>query len=175
MVRLAAVEVDERFAEHRRKIALEQATVLDDLTPAQIAAGKAAYYQHLLEEDEDIRLAGFVDIDDVGRVIGAVPEDPLPSFDESGQTAEDWREDTRHQYARGKSDVFWDGEAAEVLSWDGIGLRLSPSSPSRPRLIRALQEATIEATESIQRRQQGDVVPTPESPQSPAHRLPCCP
>lgn len=164
LVRIAAVEVDERFAEHRRRIALEQAALLDDLTPGQIATAKAAYFRHLLEEDEDIRLAGFVDLDDEGGVIGLLPEDPLPSFDEHGQTAEDWRQGTRHQYARGKSDVFWDAEADEVLSWDGIGLRLSPSSPSRPRLTRALQEAVIEANDAIQRRQMGEVVPTPQGP-----------
>ncbi|MBV0893184.1 tyrosine-type recombinase/integrase [Paracoccus sp. Z118] len=172
LVRIAAVEVDERFAEHRRRTALERASVLDDLTYAQIAATKDAYYQHLLEEDEDIRLDGFVDLDDDGRVIGSLSEDPLPSFDEHGQAAEDWRQDTRHQYARGKSDVFWDGEVDEVLSWDGIGLRLSPSSPSRPRLIRALQEAVIEAIESIQRRQQGEVVPTPQGPSAPSATAP---
>lgn len=112
-VRIAAVEVDERFAEHRRRIALEQAAILDDLTPIQIATAKAAYYEHLLEEDEDIRLAGFVELDDDGRVIGPLPEDPLPTCDEHGQKAEGWGQDTRHQYARGKGDLFWEAEVDE--------------------------------------------------------------
>lgn len=168
LVRIAAVQVDERFAEHRRRIALDRAAILDDLTPAQIAAAKAAYYQHLLEEDEDIRLAGFVELDDDGRVIGPLPEDPLPTFDEHGQKAEGWGQDARYQYARGKSDVFWEAEVDEVLSWEGLGLRLSPSSPSRRRLIRALQEAVIEATEAVKGRQVGEVVPTPEGPSAPS-------
>nr|WP_112875292.1 site-specific integrase [Paracoccus endophyticus] len=172
LVRVAAVQVDERFAEHRRRIALERSAILDDLTPAQIAAAKTAYYQHLLEEDEEIRLAGFVELDDDGRVIGPLPEDPLPTFDEHGQKAEGWGQDARHQYARGQSDVFWEAEVDEVLSWDGLDLRLSPSSPSRRRLIRALQEAVIEATAAVQRRQQGDVIPTPEDPSAPSASAP---
>lgn len=55
LVRLAAVEVDERFAAHRRMIALERASLLDELTPDQIKAAKATHYRHLLELDDDIR------------------------------------------------------------------------------------------------------------------------
>ena len=44
-VRLAAVEVDARFDAHRRSIALERASVLDDLTPDQIGTAKAAYFR----------------------------------------------------------------------------------------------------------------------------------
>nr|WP_254444190.1 site-specific integrase [Ruegeria arenilitoris] len=50
------------------------------------------------------------------------------------------------------------------MSWEGIDLRLDPSSPSWPRLIRALQEASVEATEALRKRNRGDVVPTPEAP-----------
>lgn len=164
LVRIAAVQVDERFAEHRRKVALERADILDDLTPVQIRAAKDAYYRHLLEEDEDIRLDGFVELENDGKVIGDLPEDPAPTFDEHGEAVDEWAQGVRHQYARGKSDIFWEAEIDEVLGWDGVGLRLSPSSPARPRLIRALQEASVAATDAIKRRQQGDAAPTPEAP-----------
>lgn len=69
LVRLAAVEVDRRFDEHRRRISRERAEILDDLTPEQLAKAKAAYHRHLLEEDEDIRLDGFVELDEHGHVM----------------------------------------------------------------------------------------------------------
>jgi len=50
LVRLAAVEVGQRFEAHRRMIALERASLLDELTPDQLASAKAAYYRHLLDE-----------------------------------------------------------------------------------------------------------------------------
>lgn len=171
-VRLAAVEVDERFAEHRRKIALERAAILDDLTPEQIAAAKAAYHRHLLEEDEDIRLDGFVELDEDSQVMGDLPEAPMPTFEEHGEASEELAQSTRHQYARGKQDPFWNVEADEVLGWDGLGLRLSPSSLARPRLVRALQEAVLDAAGAVQRRQTGQVVPTPEAPSAPGAGAP---
>ena len=165
-VRVAAVEVDKRFAEHRRRIEFERSLTQQDLSAEQISDAKAAYYRHLLEEDEESRLEGFLDLDERGVVIGPLPETPRRTFEEHGESVSDWKDATRFQYARGKSDAFWNDEADEVLSWRDIGLRLSPSSASRPRLIRALQEAVIEAAESIGRRQQGDIVPTPVGPSS---------
>ena len=164
LVRLAAVEVDRRFEAHRRKIRGERIGVQDELTPDQVAAAKAAYYRYLLDEDEDIRLGGFVELDDDGRVIGELPEAPTPTFEEHGQAAEDLAASTRYEYARGKADDFWQGEADEVLGWQDVAVRLSPASPSRPRLIRALQEAVLDASEAIRSRQQGIVIPTPEVP-----------
>lgn len=81
LVRLAAVEVDSRLDEHCRKTALERSAVLDDRTPAQIAVAKAAYCCHSLEEDEDIRLGGFVDLDDAGKITGGLSDAPLPTFE----------------------------------------------------------------------------------------------
>ena len=89
LVRLAAVEVDRRFDEHRQRISRERAEILEDLTPAQLAMAKAAYHRHLLEEDEDIRPDGFVKLDEYGRVMGDLPEAPVPSFDEHGEAFEE--------------------------------------------------------------------------------------
>lgn len=171
-VRLAAVEVDLRFSEHRQRMAHERATLLEVLTPAQIVDAKAAYSRHLLDEDEETRIAGFVDLDEDGKVVGAFPELPLPTFEEHGEIAKEWQQSTRHQYARGRGDAFWMAEIDEVLSWEGLGLRLSPASPSRQHLIRALQEATIEATQAIAQRQAGEIIPTPGAPSVPSAEAP---
>ncbi|MDQ7775715.1 hypothetical protein [Paracoccus aminovorans] len=42
LVRLAAAEVDGRFAAHRRMIALERASLVDELTPDEIEAARAS-------------------------------------------------------------------------------------------------------------------------------------
>lgn len=56
-VRIAAVEVDKKFDEHRLKLARQQEPTLQELTPEQIATIKAVYLHHLLEEDAEVRLA----------------------------------------------------------------------------------------------------------------------
>ncbi|UWQ99038.1 site-specific integrase [Rhodobacteraceae bacterium S2214] len=163
-VRVAAVEVDQRFANHRRELAREQADVLDALTPDQINSVRDAYYRHLLEEDEEVRLDGFVELGDDGNVIGALPDEPLTSFAEHGEQIDNFDKDARHLSAQGKSDPFWDGEVDEVLSWSDINLKLAPASPDRKRLAQALQQAVVLASKDTKARQQGDVVLTPPAP-----------
>lgn len=161
-VRKAAVEVDERFDEHRRKIALEQASILDDLTPEQIATTKAAYFRQLLELDDDIRLMGFAD--ELAR------DDQRPDFDKHGVLLDGLLGLARREYARGSRSPEQDEEASALLS--ELGLRLSPSSPSRRALHRAMQEAAVEAADAMQRRHAGSVVPTPKAPSTPSHAAP---
>ena len=152
LVRLAAVEVDRRFEAHRRKIRGERIGVQDELTPDQVAAAKAAYYRYLLDEDEDIRLDGFVELDDEGRVIGELPEAPAPTFEEHGQAAEDLAASTRYEYARGKADDFWQGEADEVLGWQDVAVacdRVPPrSAVLTPRKARATGSPTAKSAAS---------------------------
>lgn len=50
LVRIAAVEVDQRFAEHRRRV---DRPAQHELTPEQLQHIHNAYYRHLLEEDEE--------------------------------------------------------------------------------------------------------------------------
>lgn len=166
-VRVAAVEVDKKFDEHRLRLARLQGPVLSDLTPEQISTIKATYLHHLLDEDEEIRLDSFEEIEerDGKRVLASEKQfDPRPTFEEREELIDDLDAFNRYNLARGKQDPFFRVEAEEVLSWDGIELRLAESSPSWPRLARALQEAHREATEVIKRRNLGDVVPTPPSP-----------
>lgn len=76
----------------------------------------------------------------------------------------------RRDYARGGRNPSADAEADAALA--GLGLRLSPSSPSRTRLVAALRAAAVEAAEAMQRRHQGAVVVTPQAPSAPSASAP---
>lgn len=167
-VKIAAVEVDQRFDAHRQALknatAFENGAETNDLTTSQLSKIKAAYLHHLMDEDGDIRVDGFEDIDDLGNLEDA----PRPTFEEYTEINAALAVETRHDYARGKADEFFAGEAEEVLGWEGIQLKLSPQSPSWKPLMRTLQEAHIEAAQSIEQRNLGDVVATPPMPSGPA-------
>lgn len=168
-VRIEAVKVDRKFDEHRLKLAQEQQDKLQELTLEQIATIKATYLHHLLDEDEEVRIDSFEEVEDRdGQSVLVSPHqfEPRLTFNEYDTLVEDMDEVTRFNLARGKSDPFYRSEAEEVLTWEGIDLRLDPASPSWPRLVRVLQEASVEASEAIRRRNKGDVVPTPEAPQT---------
>ena len=152
-VRIAAVEVDERFAEHRRR---EKAPVLDALSEDQLSHIYKTYYRYLLEEDEGVRTDGFSGYT------------AAKTFEAAQELNETLAAATRHSYARGELDDFHLGEAEEVLTWDGIDIKLSPTSPSWRQLARTLQEASLEAAEAIAARYQGKVIKTPsEAPEKP--------
>ncbi|SLN76017.1 Phage integrase family protein [Roseovarius gaetbuli] len=149
LVRIAAVEVDQRFADHRRRA--NRPTQLE-LTSEQLQLIHNVYHRHLLEEDEEIRTEGFAGYT------------AAKSFDDAKGLNDDLAEDTREKYARGEVDDFIWGEAEDVLTWDGIDIDLDPSSPSWNRLARTLQEAYLRAAEDIQKRYQGKIVGTPAEP-----------
>ncbi|WP_143128632.1 site-specific integrase [Rhodobacter sp. JA431] len=174
-VRIAAVEVDRKFDEHRLRLARQHGPVLSELTPLQLSTIKATYLHHLLDEDEEIRLDGFEEVEEQDGERALVSEkrfEPRPTFEEHEELIEDLDAINRYNLARGKQDPFFRAEAEDVLTWDGIGIRLAANSPSWPRLIRALQEAHREATDAIKRRNQGDTVPTPPNPSEGASASP---
>ncbi len=128
-VKLEAVRVDRLFDEHRLKLARERDEKLQELTPEQIATIKAFYLHHLLGEDEEVRIDGFEELEvHEGRSVLVSPQqfDPRQTFEEYEMLVEDMDEITRFNMARGKSDPFYRSEAEEVLSWEGIDLRLDP-------------------------------------------------
>jgi len=175
LVRIAAVEVDRRFDQHRRKLQ-QQATapVLDELTEFQIKQLGRLYFAHLLEEDEDVRLDGFDDIPE--ETVMVTPEmsserlDQLvterlerkKTFEERGFDSSWLEEETRKDYARGKVSDFFIDEAGDLLGWEGVELKLAPQSPSLRKLARELQAASIKAYEAKSQRNQGQVVETPD-------------
>lgn len=157
LVRRAAAEVDERFAAHRRQFAQRDTQPVAELTRVQLGRIEELYFAHLLEEDEEARLEGFYDADE------AKPLNSVLSFEEHVEAADDLAQDARHMMARGKSDVFYRSEAEEVLGWDGIAIKLAPTSPSWKLAIRAIQAATVRAQEAIAARNLGGIVPTRRS------------
>ncbi|MDW9527395.1 integrase [Sinorhizobium meliloti] len=147
-LRKASAEVDERFEEHRRQLAKEREPALPELTEQQIKFVGQIYYTHLLQEDEEVRESGFADRD----------------FDEDAETTEALEAVVRRDYARGMVDEFMVGEAEEVLTWDEVGLKLEPTSPSWPKLARELQAAWIKASAAKRQRNEGTPVETPAVP-----------
>lgn len=138
--------VAEMFEKHRKHQAKLTESPLEELSEAQLKIVGDVYFAHLLDEDEERRLTGF-EGDDFAEVA-----EWLAVLDA----------DNREEFARGQVTDFMREEAAEVLSWDGIDLRLADHSPSWPRLIRAIYAATIKAADVKKRRNVGDVVETPK-------------
>jgi integrase len=146
-LRKESAEVVELFEEHGRHIQRLSEPPLQELSPEQLKFLGDAYFVSLLDEDDDKRLSGFE-----GR-----------DFDEDAEDLELLTQVDQHEYARGQVSEFYKDEAEEVLSWEGIGLRLAPGSPSWPRLYRTLYEATIKARDAIRERNAGKIVVTPST------------
>ncbi len=146
-LRQESAVVSELFERERRKLAHLNTPPLDELSDAQIKLAADVYFAHLLEEDEEQRLSGFEGED----------------FDEASEWLEVLDEENRAEFARGKISSFMLDEAAEVLTWDGIDLRLADHSPSWIKLVRAIYAARIKADELKRRRNRGDVIETPKT------------
>ena len=149
LVRIAAAEVDKKFEEHRKRL---QSPVQQELTEAQLQLIHDTYYWHLLDEDEEMRLAGFAGYN------------AAKSFEEYKELHLCLTDETKGEYARGDSLGFHRGEAEEILGWEGIEIKLAPNSPSWNKLTRTLQEATLKAAEAIMKRYEGEVIETPPQP-----------
>ncbi|UWQ03975.1 site-specific integrase [Aliiroseovarius crassostreae] len=163
LVRVKAVEVDERFDEHRRWLAVKSGPVTSELTPEQIQAAVDAYYAHILDEDEQERLEGFHEI--AGDWAGeTLPDTPRRTFEEHEDDWAGFEAVVKSDYARGRLDDFFRDEAEDVLTWNGMEIKLDPNSGSWRLLVRALQEAAIKASKAVSERDKGEVVPTPAMP-----------
>ncbi|MFN3962757.1 MAG: DUF6538 domain-containing protein [Fimbriimonadaceae bacterium] len=136
------------FEEERRRQARLAEPPLEELSEAQIKIIGDAYFAHLLEEDEEVRLNGFEGED----------------FDEVADWLEALDSENRSEFARGQISPFMLEEAEDVLSWDGIDLRLAETSPSWPKLVRAIYAARIKADQAKRQRNAGDVVEAPKPP-----------
>ncbi|WP_150132723.1 hypothetical protein [Neorhizobium sp. SOG26] len=134
------------FEKERHRQARRNAPPLAELSEAQIKLAADMYFAHLLEEDEELRLSGFEG----------------ESFEEFAEWLDVLDEENRAEFARGMISEFFLEEAAEVLTWDTVDLRLVDDSPSWIRLVRAIYAARIKADEMIRRRNRGDVIETPK-------------
>lgn len=148
-LRRASVEVDERFEEHRRYLAKQREPYAQELSPEQLRHIEDVYYAHLLDEDDDLRLDGLDD----------------QEFDYYQELIQDMDDDNRQSLARGRPSVFARSEAEEVLTWGNVDVRLDPSSPSWPKLIRAILSASVRAATAKRLRNEGTPVETPVMPQ----------
>ncbi len=86
---------------------------------------------------------------------------PRRTFEEHDDDWAGFEAVVKSDYARGRLDDFFKGEAEDVLTWDGMEIRLDPKSGSWRLLVRALQEAAIRASKAVAERDKGEVVPTP--------------
>lgn len=143
------------FQQYREKLARDAQPPLDALTDDQIRLIGDVYFRHLLEEDEEWRIEGFDTDSDDGRE---------RAFDEYMADVEDIADINRRSLATGAQPEFIRDEAREVLTWEGVNLKLSEASPSWPKLINALLKATVKASEAKRQRNAGDVVETPPAP-----------
>ena len=165
LVRLAAVKVDGLFEEHRRHQRAMEGPKLDALTKEQLQRIRETYYHHLLDEDDDIRDQGFEPSGWDASKQGPPKLFRGQSFKEYSSLNKEMRQVTEDSLSKSEDEAeFFRGEAEEVLTWEGIGLRLKQNSKSWPRLIRTLQEAYLEASKGIKKRSKGKVVVTPDAP-----------
>lgn len=158
LVRVASVEVDKRFEEHRRMLAQQAQPARQELSDEEIKRIGEVYYAFRLEEDDHTREVGFFDED------GELPEFPIPSFEEYADQIDGLDSLTRSEYARGKTAFHYDDEALEVLSWTNVNIKLDPKSPSLKKVARAIQAADIKAATVIRERNKGEVIETPMVP-----------
>ncbi len=155
-VRIAAVQVDQRFDAHREMLVQSSKPPLEELSDEQIKRIGSIFYVYRLGEDEDIRNGGFHEAENPTAVPHAVTfenyEDATGSFDKG----------IRKQQARGKIDEFYYWQAEDILTWSNVNICLSKESPSWEKLARELQAADIKSAEVTKARNVGDIVETPK-------------
>lgn len=89
---------------------------------------------------------------------------PAPTFEEYEEQVAHALESVQYQFPRRASDVFYEGEVDEVLSWNGFDIKLVPNSPSRKKVVAAIQRGELRAYRDIALRNRGELVDTPEAP-----------
>ncbi len=147
-LRQESAEITDLFEVARRRQAKQLEPALEDFNEGQLKSIHDAYFVHLLEEDDETREGGFE-----GR-----------DFDEDAEWLEALDADNRHDFARGGISHFMLDEAAEVLTWSNVDLRLSETSASWVKVVREIYKARIKADEVRRQRNTGAVVETPKAP-----------
>ena len=159
-VRIAAVEVDEKFDAHRRSLKqqerLQSQPARKELSAEEIKKIGEVYFANLLEEDEATRHSGFYE--------GVMLELPAQTFEEHVEDTEVFIASDKYYLARGKVDPHYMDEAEDVLSWSNVNIRLDPQSPSMKAVARELQKASLRAGKAIRERNEGEIVETPTMP-----------
>lgn len=151
-LRKAAAEVDGRFERHRRELQQRSSPALDELTQEHVKLIEDAYYTHLLEEDEELRLDGMNE----------------KEFDERVEVGDDIDSVNRFELSRGVRSEFAMSEAKEVMTW--MPFDLAPGAESWGRVIRAILTASVKAADVRRKRDSGDPIETPATASVPGRQ-----
>ncbi|WP_394704517.1 DUF6538 domain-containing protein [uncultured Cohaesibacter sp.] len=157
LVRIAAVEVDQRFDEHRAKLALEAAPPTKELSDEQIKQFGDVAYHSWLYFDDWMRERGF------GQSAGRSEEDVARIFEDYRSGIDARMRMHKAHYARGQVRSI-DEEIALAFLKDLMGIKLDPSSPSLRKAVIENKKAVIRAQKAIAERAEGEVIETPPMP-----------
>lgn len=144
----------------------------DELDAEAIAHIIATARSELLEEDEEARF--YADEDRLfeklrGQLMDAAPSSVAnPDDDRAWNRRQEYLEHTlpawRHEYARGQVSDFVISEVLDRCA--GHGLHVDKSSLGFRRLAKSYLALLIEVGEASAKRQEGEIVATPEAPKS---------
>ncbi|WP_319567487.1 site-specific integrase [Cohaesibacter marisflavi] len=157
LVRIAAVEVDQRFDEHRAKLALEAAPPTKELSDEQIKQFGDVAYHSWLYFDDWMRERGF------GQSAGLSEEDVAKIFEDYRSGIDARMRLHKAHYARGQVRSIDEEIALDFLK-DLMGIKLDPASPSLRKAVIENQKAVIRAQKAIAERAEGEVIETPPMP-----------
>ncbi|PIB25692.1 hypothetical protein BFP76_00745 [Amylibacter kogurei] len=178
LVRIKAVEVDERFDAHRRALSRNTIQDFEELSEEQINHLGQVYAATRLARDEDYRIEGFrVDTEETPSTMTYAefqeaenaPYDSTSfkyltrlSFEESVEIEKCVEDMIKHDLARGIFDEHIIEEAEDLLKRAGLEHRLAPDSPSRKLLYHELNKASLRVSKAKQARNEGNIVDTPK-------------
>ncbi len=149
-VRLKAAEVERKFADCRRVIELQSVPLKDRVTDAFLEETRNEIYRRLLADDDTIKIMGVPLGDEEVLHFASHKETYKASIDSS-------LEYTRADYASANLEPY----VNKALRWLGVSTN-QKDVPEVRRLARVMQEAFLEAQEAIQKRNEGQLVRTPE-------------
>ena len=156
LVRVASVEVDRKFEEHRNWLLLQSGPMTDELTEEQIKlVGELHYHQCLKENDweRENRFGLQGDNEEMADVL----------FDDHTEAMDLGERQFKADGARGRLKPYVSDYVLRLLE-SKMRVRLDPESPSLHRAALEYQKAQIKAFHVARERAKGEVVETPPDP-----------
>ncbi len=160
LVRIKAVEVDQRFEAHRQKLSVETAPPQADLTDEQIKLVGELHYWECLNDNDWEREHRF------GLEEGFSEADADRLFEEHVSLAGEGEQLLKAEYGRGKQNKNFADYTLELLK-EKLGIRLDPSSPSLNAAVLEYHKARIRALGVFRERARGEIIETPAEPTKP--------
>ena len=156
-VRIKAVEVDQRFEDHRQRLADENAPLQTELTDEQIKLVGELHYWECLSDNDWEREHRF------GLEEGFSEADADRLFDEHSSLVEEGEGLLKSAHGRGKLDDNFASYVLELVKAK-LGICLDPESPSLRAAVIEYQKARIRALGVFRERAKGEIIETPEEP-----------